>query len=266
MQKMERARQVRSRLKHRSIRSHSESRLGEDGETLEISQTELRSGRSNSGESIGASLMRQRSLRSRVQEEAKPETKVVYSVTQLIAKAMFDRHSGGDGSIDAAELRYLMRELAHDLSDEEHSLVMAKLDANGDGTVSFGEFCAWWDVGLSMAKLLEPSFGKQLGRQRAEALFRRHAGSDEQIDAAELGGLCAELGHVLSEEQAQLAMAKLDLDGNGTVGLDELLRASYYLPRTTFLLLVTYLLRTCTCTCTCYLLATYYSRWASMSS
>ena len=241
MQKMERARQVRSRLKQHSSRSHSGPRLGEDGETPKISETELRSGRSNSGESIGASLMRQRPLRSRVQEEAKPEAKVVYSVTQLIAKAMFDRHSGGDGSIDAAELRYLMRELAHDLSDEEHSLVIAKLDANGDGTVSFGEFCAWWDVGLSMAKLLEPSFGKQLGRQRAEALFRRHAGSDEQIDAAELGGLCAELGHVLSEEQAQLAMAKLDLDGDGTVGLDELLRANYYLPRTTFY----YLLLTC---------------------
>ena len=108
-----------------------------------------------------------------------------------------------------------MRELAHDLSDEEHSEVMAKLDANGDGTVrlgeelhvppaaalcatgcnlmcqrlqpyvpeaatlcargcnpmyqvSFGEFCAWWDVGLSMERLLDPSFGKQLGRQRAE--------------------------------------------------------------------------------------------------
>ena len=245
VQKMERARQVRSRLKHHSSRLHSGSRLGEDGETLEISEAELRSGRSSSVESIGASLMRQRPLRSRDQEEAKPEAKpeakVVYSVTQLIAKAMFDRHSGGDGSIDAAELRYLMRELAHDLSDEEHSVVMAKLDANGDGTVSFGEFCAWWDLGLSMEKLLDPSFGRQLGRQRAEALFRRHAGSDEQIDAAELGGLCAELGHVLSEEQAQLAMAKLDLDGDGTVGLDELLHAYYYLPRTTCY----YLLLTC---------------------
>jgi Ca2+-binding EF-hand superfamily protein len=221
---------VRSRLKQHSTRSRSGSRLGEGGETLQIGEIELgpgksssgrsSSGRSSSGVSVGAALMRQRPLRARVQEEIKPEAKVVYSVTQLIGKAMFDRHSGGDGRIDAAELRYLMRELAHDLSDEEHSVVMAKLDADGDGTVSFGEFCAWWDVGLSMEKLLDPSFGKQLGQQRAEALFRRHAGSDEQIDATELAGLCAELGHVLSEEQAQLAMAKLDLDCDGTVCLD----------------------------------------------
>jgi len=48
-------------------------------------------------------------------------------VTQLIAKAMFDRHAGDDGAIDGAELRNLMRELAQDLSDEEHAEVMARL-------------------------------------------------------------------------------------------------------------------------------------------
>ena len=41
---------------------------------------------------------------------------------------------------------------------------MARLDTDGDGSVSFPEFCAWWDVGLSMEKLLHPSFGKQLAR------------------------------------------------------------------------------------------------------
>ena len=104
MQKMERARQVRSRLKAHSSRWRSGSGLGEDGEVLsalEISEIELGSSgrsRSSSGESLGASLMRQRPLRSRLQAEAKPQAKVVYSVTQLIAKAMFDRHSGGDGN------------------------------------------------------------------------------------------------------------------------------------------------------------------------
>jgi hypothetical protein len=46
-----------------------------------------------------------------------------------------------------------------------------------------------------------------------------HAGSDAQIDAAELGGLCAQLGQALTEEQKHLAMATLDVDGDGTVGL-----------------------------------------------
>ena len=100
---------------------------------------------------------------------------------------------------------------------------MARLDTDGDGSVSFPEFCAWWDVGLSMEKLLQPSFGKQLARTRAETFFRRHAGSDLQIDAAELGGLCAQLGQELTEEQIQLAMAKLDVDGDGTVGFEEFL-------------------------------------------
>ena len=100
---------------------------------------------------------------------------------------------------------------------------MARLDTDGDGSVSFPEFCAWWDVGLSMEKLLHPSFGRQLARTRAETFFRRHAGSDLQIDAAELGGLCAQLGQELTEEQIQLAMAKLDVDGDGTVGFEEFL-------------------------------------------
>ena len=27
---------------------------------------------------------------------------------------------------------------------------MARLDTSGDGRVEFDEFCAWWDVGLSL--------------------------------------------------------------------------------------------------------------------
>ena len=56
-----------------------------------------------------------------------------------------------------------------------------------------------------------------------QALFKRHAGGDAAINAAELGGLCKELGQTLSEEQVQFAMAKLDLDGDGTIGYNEFL-------------------------------------------
>ena len=146
-----------------------------------------------------------------------------YSATHLIARAMFDRHAGGDDEIDAEELRGLMKELANELDDDEHKLVMSKLDTSGDGKVGFDEFCKWWDVGLSMEKLLDENFSKDLGRSRARSLFLKHAGEKNEVDLDDLEELCKELGHTLDQEQLQLVMAKLDLDGDGGVCYDEFL-------------------------------------------
>ena len=56
-------------------------------------------------------------------------------------------------------------------------------------------------------------FDAKLRRQRARPLFELYAGEDERIDTAGFEGLCKGLGHALDEEQLQLAMTSLDLDG-----------------------------------------------------
>ena len=52
--------------------------------------------------------------------------------------------------------------MGHELSPEEHAQVMARLDTSGDGRVEFDEFCAWWDVGLSLDALYDADLASEI--------------------------------------------------------------------------------------------------------
>lgn len=56
--------------------------------------------------------------------------------------AHFDRD--GNGTIDASELGALLEALGAEMSPEELAVGLEAIDGDGNGTVEFDEFLAWW--------------------------------------------------------------------------------------------------------------------------
>lgn len=59
----------------------------------------------------------------------------------------------GSGGIDKNELGSLMSTLSQNLTDEELEKAMKELDLNGDGVISFHEFCRWYFTGMKSYSL-----------------------------------------------------------------------------------------------------------------
>jgi len=60
------------------------------------------------------------------------------------ARPLFELYAGEDERIDAAGFEGLCKGLGHALDEEQLQRAMSSLDLDGDGTVDFDEFLAWW--------------------------------------------------------------------------------------------------------------------------
>ena len=60
-------------------------------------------------------------------------------------RAIFDElDEDGSGALDRDEVRSLVTQLGMDASEKDVDAAMAVMDTDGNGTVDFDEFCAWW--------------------------------------------------------------------------------------------------------------------------
>ena len=124
-----------------------------------------------------------------------------------VAKIMFDRYDlDGSGAIDKAELAALCAQLGRDLNPVELDGVMAKLDADGNGSVGFDEFMWWWGLGLSVAALQDGTELAKLRQVAADGVARRQ----QAQDAAPTNATILEV------------FGTFDRDGNGTLDVKEL--------------------------------------------
>mmetsp|Transcript_30101 Transcript_30101/g.33624 ORF Transcript_30101/g.33624 Transcript_30101/m.33624 type:complete len:166 (-) Transcript_30101:68-565(-) len=81
-----------------------------------------------------------------------------------LSKRIFNKYDkDGGGSIACSEFNSMCYELGYKLSKEELALAIKKLDADGSGSVEYGEFKKWWSS--------DDRFGKlQLDEQELETL------------------------------------------------------------------------------------------------
>ena len=111
-----------------------------------------------------------------------------------VSRVMFDRHDAdGSGQIDTAELRGLLADLGHNLSEAEHAQVLASLDKSNDGRISYEEFAEWWEFGLSLAAIGDregASRSRQLREQARDELRRQSAVDERRGRGAARRGSC----------------------------------------------------------------------------
>lgn len=92
--------------------------------------------------------------------------------TARAAFACYDHD--GNGSIDAKELRQLIKDLGGQLLDEDLAKALRVLDQDANGSIDLDEFLSWWTAqsqdldGDGLESELEIALGrlKELGRQR----------------------------------------------------------------------------------------------------
>jgi ankyrin repeat protein len=85
--------------------------------------------------------------RLRLEEEEKAAQEELQKVEKekVRIKARFDAaDEDGGGTLDSSELKKVCADLGLELDDDELETALAILDENGDGDISFEEFCDWW--------------------------------------------------------------------------------------------------------------------------
>ena len=67
------------------------------------------------------------------------------SAAKPLSRIVFEKYDADKSdSISRQELRKVCYDMGHPLSDEEEVMALGRLDTNGDGSISYSEFLAWW--------------------------------------------------------------------------------------------------------------------------
>ncbi|XP_042464040.1 calmodulin-like [Zingiber officinale] len=130
------------------------------------------------------------------------------------AFCLFDRD--GDGRITLEELGAVIKSLGQSPSEEELREMIQEIDADGNGTIEFGEF-----LNL-MAKKAKETTNVEEELKEAFKVFDRD--QNGFISASELRNVMISLGETLSDEEVEQMIREADLDGDGQVNYEEFVR------------------------------------------
>mmetsp|Transcript_39640 Transcript_39640/g.48264 ORF Transcript_39640/g.48264 Transcript_39640/m.48264 type:complete len:156 (-) Transcript_39640:176-643(-) len=126
------------------------------------------------------------------------------------AFSMFD--TNGDGTIEAKELREVMRSLGQNPTNREVMEMINSVDDNSDGSIDFDEF-----VILMQSKKSRSDPDKEL----RDAFKVFDADGNGTISRSELKQLMVNLGQTLSDGELDAMMNMVDTDGNGEICFEE---------------------------------------------
>ena len=134
---------------------------------------------------------------------------------------MFDED--GSGAIDASEMRAAMNAMGQKFTKKECKAMIAEIDEDGDGDLDIDEFLAL--MAPMLLKMDETQSNAVMTRQQLDAVktaFEQYDtdGSGE-IDASELQNAMRMLGHNMTVQQCEQAIASVDEDDSGEIDLNE---------------------------------------------
>ncbi|XP_012507565.1 PREDICTED: centrin-1 [Propithecus coquereli] len=154
---------------------------------------------------VSASQKKKVGPKPELTEEQKQEVREAFD--------LFD--SDGSGTIDVKELKVAMRALGFEPRKEEMKKMIADVDKEGTGKISFNDFLA-----VMTQKMAEKDTKEEI--LKAFKLFD----DDEtgKISFKNLKRVANELGEHLTDEELQEMIDEADRDGDGEVSEEEFLR------------------------------------------
>ncbi|XP_037463465.1 probable calcium-binding protein CML25/26 [Triticum dicoccoides] len=124
----------------------------------------------------------------------------------------------GDGKVSVSELRRCMEEtLGEDVPEEEAAVILAAVDADGDGLLNQEEFSRLAATGT------HEEDDADVKRRCLREAFGMYASSvEDTITPASLRRTLSRLGsHELGVEECRAMICRFDLDGDGKLSFDE---------------------------------------------
>ena len=129
------------------------------------------------------------------------------------AFALFDKN--GDGTITVVELGTVMRQMGQNPTEAELQDMINEVDADGDGTLDFDEFCNM------MARRMKESDQEEELRERFKLFDKDGNGL---IDRDELRMVMAQLGEKLSADDIDEMINDADRNGDGLIDYNEFVK------------------------------------------
>jgi len=130
------------------------------------------------------------------------------------AFSLFDKD--GDGQITTKELGIVMRSLKLNPTEEELRELIQEVDSGGNGSIDFQEFLAM------MSRKSKDTASEEEIRAAFRILDKEGQGF---VGADDLRLALTTLGEKLTEVEADELIREADLDSDGIVKLDDLIRA-----------------------------------------
>jgi len=153
------------------------------------------------------------------------------SATLLHYLKIFRKYDiSGDGTVSPSELKQALEADGVHLSDSEFHRFLSEVDADGDASIDFQEFC-------ELAKKLFAQHVREKSKlvriprayfhpaqfDQYAAIFREYAGADGILERSELQQFFSKYNITVSPERLQGIMAEVDDDQSGTLGETEFL-------------------------------------------
>eukprot|EP01130_Rhizamoeba_saxonica_P007062 TRINITY_DN282_c0_g1_i1.p1 TRINITY_DN282_c0_g1~~TRINITY_DN282_c0_g1_i1.p1 ORF type:complete len:166 (+),score=40.73 TRINITY_DN282_c0_g1_i1:244-741(+) len=142
---------------------------------------------------------------------------------EMVIRSHFQKYDkNGNGTLELEEVREISYDLGYYLSDDEIRLLMASVDKQGDGHISFEEFCkAWKKTGKEQYM---NHIESDAGRQAIQYYRYFDADNTGTLSISEFNGLWNDLKRynlVPQDTTAETALETLDNDDDGCVRFNE---------------------------------------------
>ncbi|XP_026136080.1 caltractin [Carassius auratus] len=162
-----------------------------------------------------ASSLRKPSATTNQRKRAGPKPDLTEEQRQEIKEAFDLFDTDGSGNIDVKELKVAMRALGFEPKKEEIKKMIADIDKEGSGVISFNDF-----LSMMTQKMSEKDSKEEI--LKAFRLFDDDCTG--KISFKNLKRVAKELGENLTDEELQEMIDEADRDGDGEINEQEFLR------------------------------------------